>query len=147
MKIRKFNESVSDDIFDDEQNLEYILTEFSDIGFNYDIKYTLFYKKTDGQLDWLGDIKEKDFSKYRGKTEQTYPPICGYIIQFEDLLESEVATVYNDKRQGFSIPDDRYYLFQDKIKYLQGVIERMGYIFSINTRDSGNYQFMILEKF
>jgi hypothetical protein len=143
MKIRKFNESVSDDIFDDEQNLEYILTEFSDIGFNYDIKYTLFYKKPNGQLDWLGDKKENDFSKYRGINEQ----VCGYIIQFEDLLESEIATTYNDKRQGFSIPDDRYYLFQDKIKYLQGVIERMGYIFSINTRDSGNYQFMILEKF
>jgi hypothetical protein len=147
MRIKKFNESVSDDIFDDEQNLKYILTEFSDIGFDYDIKYTLFYKKTDGQLDWLGDIKEKDFSKYRGKTEHTYTPICGYIIQFEDLLESEVATTYNDKRQGFSIPNDRFYLFHDKLKHIQGVIERMGYIFSINTNTSGNYQFMILEKF
>jgi len=91
----------------------------------------------------LGNKKEKDFSKYRGINEQ----VCGYIIQFEDLLESEIATIFNDKGQGFSIPDDRYYLFQDKIKYLQGVIERMGYIFSINTRDSGNYQFMILENF
>jgi len=36
MKIKKFNENLSDDIFDDEDNLKYILTEFSDIGFNYD---------------------------------------------------------------------------------------------------------------
>ena len=147
MRIKKFNESVSDDIFDDEQNLKYILTEFSDIGFDYDIKYTLFYKKTDGQLDWLGDIKEKSFSKYLGKNAQ-YPPVCGYIIQFEDLLEAEVATTYiSSGRQGFSIPNDRFYLFHDKLKHIQGVIERMGYIFSININKSGNYQFLILEKF
>ena len=148
MRIKKFNENLSDDIFDDVDNLKYILTEFSDIGFNYDIKHTLFYTKPNGQLDWIGNLDVDNFSKYRGINEQ----VCAYLIQFEELFEDEVATInsFNGNhylgRLGFSILDDRYFLFQEKIKYIKGVIERMGYVFSMSIRQSGYFEFLILEK-
>jgi len=68
------------------------------------------------------------------------------LITIEELFESEVATTYTDTRVGFSIPDDRYFLFQEKIKYIKGVIERMGYVFSMSIRQSGYFEFLILEK-
>ena len=144
--IRKFNESNTDDIFDDVQNLIYLLTDFSDNGFEFHIKRSIFYIKSNGDLDSLGDTKSEDFSKWRGKNDQ----VCAYVIIFEELFDNEVAVRYvnnshgSSTRLGYSIPDDKYYLFMEKLKRLQGVIERSGYIYSYNMESNG---VMILEKY
>jgi len=148
-KIKKYNiflnenKDLSNDIFDDVDNLKDLLTEFSDIGFNYSISHVLFFINPSKKLEWLGKVY--NFDKYRGSNENELD-VCAYLIKFEELFESEVATTYIEKREGFSIPNNRYFIFQEKIKYIQGVIESMGYIFSMSIRQSGYFEFLILEK-
>ena len=127
--MRKFTESINNDIFGDEDLLNDILLEYSDEGFKWSKLYKHYVVYSDGNEEWLMPVrsfesrKTKEVNDVFDKSEKSFPntTIRAYQIEFSEIYENISAT---DKQRGdnvrkFQIPPEKLYKFFDITKEIQ----------------------------
>jgi hypothetical protein len=146
--MRKFTESISNDIFEDENKLKFLLTEFGDYGLTYTISYHLQKSNEDN----LYAIRTSDksfedlYKKSLGKTEKEVIDksyIKSYIIRFR---ETYGILTSDQQRTGraFGIPTEKTYGFMEVAQDVQYKVEGLGHTFALSMRDS-EFDIMILQ--
>ena len=158
--MRKFTESISNNIFEDENKLTFLLTEFGDYNLTYTISYHL--QRHWNLEDETGDLyavrtSDKSFDDLYGdlvglRSEEFATPESiksnkyyykAYIIRFRetyDILTSD------QQRNGrvFGIPTQKTYGFMEVAQDVQYKVEGLGHTFALAMRDS-EFDIMILE--
>jgi len=144
MRMRKFTESISNDIFEDEDKLRFLLTEFGDYNLTYTIKYHL-------QRHW--NLEDETGDLYAVRTSD---------ISFDDLYQQhedrtgagnirgikgyyKVLTA-DQQRNGkvFGIPTSKTYGFMEVAQDVQHKVEQLGHTFALAMKDS-EFDIMILQ--
>lgn len=152
MKIKRFNESNSIDIFSDVSILEDILLEYTDLGLEYKIELVVF-------IDYqnLGLVPAKKFHSYTNYNDllddnPDYKEdkwIKSYVVSFNKLnSENEIFASdqqRSDDRKMFRKPSKQLFDFFSLIEETQHRIEDMGYRFGLSSSKHGEYSFIILE--
>ena len=106
--MRKFTESINNDIFGDEDLLNDILLEYSDEGFKWSKLYKHYVVYSDGNEEWLMPVrsfesrKTKEVNDVFDKSEKSFPntTIRAYQIEFSEIYENISAT---DKQRGDNV--------------------------------------------
>lgn len=153
MRMRKFTESISNDIFEDEDKLRFLLTEFGDYNLTYTIKYHL--QRHWNLEDETGDlyaVRTSDISfddLYQQHEDRTgagnIRGIKGYykayIIRFKETYDILTA-----ERNGkvFGIPTSKTYGFMEVAQDVQHKVEQLGHTFALAMKDS-EFDIMILQ--
>ena len=152
--MRKFTESISNDIFEDENKLKFLLTEFGDYNLTYTISYHL--QRHWDLEDETGDLyavrtSDKSFDdlyqqleyESANKIEGTKGYYKAYIIRFR---ETYVNILSDRQRNGkvFGIPTQKTYGFMEVAQDVQYKVEGLGHTFALAMRDS-EFDIMILE--
>jgi hypothetical protein len=163
MKIKRFNKSMDNDIFSDEDLLNDILLEYSDEGFKWSKLYKLYKVYNDGSGEWLmpilslqsrtvsslDDIFDQDYLKVK-YSDAPYPGIIrAYQIEFAEVYEDILAT---DKQRGdnvrkFQIPPEKIYKFFDITKELQKRFQSMGYTFMLSVHENAEFDLLIADNY
>lgn len=162
MKIRRFNESLDDDIFSDEDLLNDILLEYSDEGFKWGKLYKHYVVYSDGNEEWLMPIKSFESRKSNSfygtetndvfdKSQDSFPDatIRAYQIEFAEVYEDILAT---DKQRGdnirkFQIPPEKLYKFFEITKEVQKRFESMDYTFMLSVHENAEFDLLITDKY
>ncbi len=155
MRMRKFTESISNDIFEDEDKLRFLLTEFGDYNLTYTIKYHL--QRHWNLEDETGDlyaVRTSDISfddLYQQHEDRTgagnIRGIKGYykayIIRFKETYDILTA---DQQRNGkvFGIPTSKTYGFMEVAQDVQHKVEQLGHTFALAMKDS-EFDIMILQ--
>ena len=155
MRMRKFTESISNDIFEDEDKLRFLLTEFGDYNLTYTIKYHL--QRHWNLEDETGDlyaVRTSDISfddLYQQHEDRTgagnIRGIKGYykayIIRFKETYDILTA---DQQRKGkvFGIPTSKTYGFMEVAQDVQHKVEQLGHTFVLAMKDS-EFDIMILQ--
>lgn len=160
--MRKFTESINNDIFSDEDLLNDILLEYSDEGFKWSKLYKHYKVYNDGDGEWLMPVSTFESRKsnafYGHETEdvfdksQSYFPtdaVRAYQVEFAEVYEDILA---NDKQRGYNIrhlqiPPKKLYKFFDITKEIQERFESMGYIFMLSVHQNAEFDLLISEKY
>ena len=140
--MRKFTESINNDIFEDVDILKSMLAEYNDIGMKANIKYHI-QRNYEGNLFAI-KTSDKEIKEYENiQTEDPY--IKCYIISFSEIADILTSSAQRDPdRRMFFIPPDKLYKFIQITEDLQSKIEGYGHTFTLSTRDS-EFDFMILK--
>lgn len=163
MKIRRFNESLDNDIFSDEDLLNDILLEYSDEGFKWGKLYKLYKVYNDGSGEWLmpvlssesrtvsslDDIFDKDDLKVK-YSDAPYPGIIrAYQIEFAEVYEDILATdkQIGDNIRKFQIPPEKLYKFFEITKEVQKRFESMDYTFMLSVHENAEFDLLITDKY
>ena len=153
--MRKFTESLSsNDIFDDEDKLKFLLTEFSDYNLVYTISYHL--QKYWNLEDETGDLyavrtSDKSFDDlYQQHEYNTAKKIenkkgyyRAYIIRFRETYNILTADQQRNGR-AFGIPTSKTYGFMEVAQDVQHKVEQLGHTFLLAMKD-GEFDIMILQ--
>ncbi len=152
--MRKFTESLSNDIFEDEDKLKFLLTEFGDYNLTYTINYHL--QRHWNLEDESGDLyavrtSDKSFDDlYQQHEYHTAKDIKNkkghykaYIIRFRETYD--ILTT-DQQRTGrvYGIPTSKTYGFMEVTQDVQHKVEQLGHTFALAMRD-GEFDIMILQ--
>lgn len=161
MRIKRFNEQITDDLFEDEDLLDDILLEYVHEGFKYTKLYKLYKDYNDGN-DWLLPVKTFESRKSDGffghstgdvfdKSQDFFPSdaIRAYQIEFPEIYKNVLAT---DKQRGdnirsFQTPTKDLYNFFHVTKEIQERIEHMGYKFVLSVHTYAEFDLLIIEPY
>lgn len=155
MRMRKFTESLSNDIFEDEDKLKFLLTEFGDYNLTYTINYHL--QRRWNLEDESGDLyavrtSDKSFDDlYQEHEDRTAAGNIkdikgyykGYIIRFRETYDILTADQQRNGR-AFGIPTSKTYGFMEVAQDVQHKVEQLGHTFALAMRD-GEFDIMILQ--
>jgi hypothetical protein len=152
--MRKFTESISNDIFEDENKLKFLLTEFGDYNLTYTISYHL--QRHWNLEDETGDLyavrtSDKSFDDLHQQHEyESANKIEGikgyykaYIIRFRETYDILTSDRQRNGRV-FGIPTQKTYGFMEVAQDVQYKVEGLGHTFALAMRDS-EFDIMILE--
>jgi len=146
--MRKFTESLSNDIFENEDKLKFLLTEFGDYNLTYTISYhlqkyhedNLFALRTSDKGFEDLDILYK-FSTANYDNNDNY--VRAYIIRFKETYDILTSDQQRNGR-AFGIPTPKTYEFMEVAQDVQHKVEQLGHTFALAMRDS-EFDIMILE--
>lgn len=163
MKIKKFNESLDNDIFEDESILDDILLEYSDEGFKWSKLYKHYRVYNPyGSGEWLMPVKSfenRNSNRFYGtetndvfdKSQESFPDntVRVYQIEFAEVYEDILATnkQRGDNIRNFQIPTEKIYKFFEITKEIQKRFESMGYVFMLSTHKNAEFDLLISEKY
>lgn len=140
--MKKFTESISNDIFDDVEKLKFLLTEFKDYGLIYTINYHL--QKYDQDMNNLFAIRtsNKGFDDL-GMEKDIKDYVMCYIVKFAETYEILTS---DQQRVGraYGIPTNKTYGFMEVAQDVQHKVEGLGHTFALAMRDS-EFDIMILK--
>ena len=152
--MRKFTESISNDIFEDENKLTFLLTEFGDYGLTYTISYHL--QRHWNLEDETGELyavrtSDKSFDDlYKQHEYNTAENIKGkkgyykaYIIKFKETYDILTSDQQRTGR-AFGIPTQKTYGFMEVAQDVQYKVEGLGHTLALAMRDS-EFDIMILQ--
>ena len=153
--MRKFTESLSNDIFENEDKLKFLLTEFGDYDLSYTIKYNLQrhwnLEEETGDLYAIRTSDESFDDLYQQHEDRTKAgnirDVRGYykayIIKFK---ETYTILTSDQQRNGraFGIPTAKTYGFMEVAQDVQHKVEQLGHTFALAMRDS-EFDIMILQ--
>jgi len=154
MRMRKFTESLSNDIFEDEDKLKFLLTEFGDHNLTYTINYHLqrhwnledesgelyAVRTSDRSFD---DLYQQHEYGTAAKIEGLKGYYKGYIIRFRETYDILTADQQRTGR-AYGIPTSKTYGFMEVAQDVQHKVEQLGHTFALAMRD-GEFDIMILQ--
>jgi hypothetical protein len=146
--MRKFTESLSNDIFENEDKLKFLLTEFGDYNLTYTISYhlqkyhedNLFALRTSDKGFEDLDILYK-FSTANYDNNDNY--VRAYIIRFKETYDILTSDQQRNGR-AFGIPTPKTYEFMEVAQDVQHKVEQLGHTFALAMRDS-EFDIMIIQ--
>jgi hypothetical protein len=152
--MRKFTESLSNDIFDDEDKLKFLLVEFGDYNLTYTINYHLQrHWNLEDETGELYAVRTSDksfddlYQQHEDATADKIESVKGYypayIIRFKETYNILTS---DQQRNGrvFGIPTSKTYGFMEVAQDVQHKVEQLGHTFALATRD-GEFDIMILK--
>jgi hypothetical protein len=149
MRMRKFTESLSNDIFEDEDKLKFLLTEFGDHDLTYKIHYHL--QRHWNLEDETGELyavrtSDKSFDDlYQQHEDRTG---AGNIRDIKGYYKAYIISILTSDQQrngrAFGIPTSKTYGFMEVAQDVQHKVEQLGHTFALAMRDS-EFDIMILQ--
>ena len=154
MRMRKFTESLSNDIFEDEDKLKFLLTEFGDHALTYKIHYHLQrHWNLEYETGELYAVRTSDksfddlYQQHEYNTAESIKDQKGYykayIIRFKETYNILTSDQQRNGR-AFGIPTDKTYGFMEVAQDVQHKVEQLGHTFALSIRD-GEFYIMILQ--
>ena len=153
--MKKFTESISNDIFDDVEKLKFLLTEFNDHGLTYTIKYHIqrywnledetgdLYAVRTSDLSFKDLYDQAEYHSGKRDIEGVKGYYKAYIIRFGETYNILTADQQRNGR-AFGIPTSKTYGFMEVAQDVQHKVEQLGYTFALAMKDS-EFDIMILE--
>jgi hypothetical protein len=152
--MRKFTESISNHIFEDENKLKFLLTEFGDYGLTYTISYHLQrHWNLETETGELYAVRTSDksfddlYKQHEYNTAENIKGIKGYykvyIIRFRETYDILTSDQQRTGR-AFGIPTEKTYGFMEVAQDVQYKVEGLGHTFALSMRDS-EFDIMILQ--
>jgi len=154
MGFKKFTESISNDIFEDENKLTFLLTEFGDYGLTYTISYHLQrHWNLEDETGELYAVRTSDksfddlYKQHEYNTAANIRDVRGYykayIIKFKETYDILTSDQQRTGR-AFGIPTQKTYGFMEVAQDVQYKVEGLGHTLALAMRDS-EFDIMILE--
>ncbi len=152
--MRKFTESLSNDIFEDEDKLKFLLVEFGDYNLSYTISYHLQrHWNLENETGELYAVRtsyksfDEVFKDHEYETADKIEGIKGYykayIIRFKETYDI-LTTDQQRNGRAFGIPTEKTYDFMEVSQDVQHKVEQLGHTFALAMRDS-EFDIMILQ--
>lgn len=142
--LKKFNESIEEDIFTDESLLHDILLEYAECNVKYTIKPKGF-KLWDGE-NFMPISNDKVY--FNGEIFNDESIYKGYQVSFEEFYKDGYSATdiqRGENQRVFGKPNNNLYRFFEITKEVQYRVESMGYIFLLSTHKNAEFDFMIIE--
>ena len=152
--MKKFTESLSNDIFEDEDKLKFLLTEFGDYNLTYTISYHV--QRHWNLEDETGDLYaietsnksfEQLFKDHMNATADSIEGLKGYYHAYIIRFKRTYDILTNDQQRVgkmYGIPNPKTYGFMEVAQDVQYKVEQLGHTFALAMKD-GEFDIMILQ--